>query len=293
MFKHLISVCSTTNTQADKIAIEGFLDKIGSMLKGIEKKPNVDSWKTGFYQRKTVCESIMRTYGNPSWVSKVGTVTSATISGKNIHDYLEINSKIPDPLEPAVDQHIRIVEKLAKEWHAAIKENDKIIRAAFEATRELETNAEKAERVHKLLKNVHHPDLLKNVSLTGLMGIIKKDEDGRLSIGETDTEKPIPPLPQNHIVPVAKIACKLIGVADSFYSLYRSSVLDSEGVEAYGNIDEQNAGDYFWNRLEENDHTIDLIWEEDRIDLDNQYNLILSVFNVAKALERWMHRSTK
>lgn len=294
MFKHLISVYSTTNTQADKLAIEGLFDTLWGSIKKKDSPDSVDK------SISALDKDIMKTYGDPAWVAKTGVVDTSTISGKNIFEYLAVNGKIPHPLEAAIDRHIATVDHLGKKWKTEIEAHAESIYKACEATKKLKTNAERIERLHTVLKDIHQPVLLKNVSLSGLMGIVKVGDYDNLSIGGTNTEKAIEPIPKEDITKVAKLTCKVLKAVEVFDDYYIPITDNETFANRYGNPKENTRGeesddfwDHFFSMVESNPHTKQLLLADERIYLDTYYELIRSNFQLAKALERWMYRSMK
>lgn len=237
----------------------------------------------------------MRTYGNSEWVAKTGVVNTPTISGKDIFGHLEIKGKLPNPLEPAIEHHLATVKTIGEKWKVVLEAHAKILHDACEATKGLETNAEKADRLHALLKNVKHPNLLKNVSFSGLMGTISKDSDGGLHICCWEgSEPPMEPIARERLATMAALTCKILTSTDGFYKAYHVSIMEEEALKGYGNQEEADGTGYdLWDHLCEEDHTPSLFFYEDQLYRDTYWELIASGVEIARALELWMHRSVK
>lgn len=284
MFRQLATLPGLRTPKSEHAAIEGLFDGISKLWGRPEKKGDVESWKHFMKGHRELCAIIMRTYGSSDWISKTGLVKTATVSGNGISQYLEVGGRIPQPLEPAIDHHLSVVKQVADKWKAVIAKHTQTLRAALTAVEHLATNAEKAARLQELLKNVQPPDLLKDVSLVGLMGHVKKDVNGSLSIGGEDTGATVPPLTREQLLHTAALTCRVLTATDGFYKAYNVPII----------FDDEDDEDFI-DQFEHNKHLTRLFSSEAQsyTHLKSYYELIGSGTTIAHALERWMHRSVK
>lgn len=294
MFKNLLLHLPPKYNKSDTFAIEGLFDALTKLVGGAEKKRNPDDLKHLYDDTRTVIAAITRTYGNKEWLASVGVVTPREISGTAIYDYLECGGKIPHPIKPAIDRHEQAATAILAKWKVKVEQYSKLTHGIFENCKQYKTNEERAQYLIKAFKDVPHLNILNGTSLSGLMGSYTVSDYGLLDIGGNSNGAPkVNSLSEEEIITISGIVCSLLHNWSDMYAKYEVPLITDSEIENYSADAKSVNG--LWKHIEKDEHLkehVDLIGLLNNF-LHNYYTVVESSLMIARALERWMHRSVK